>query len=372
MLKEWNINASLIHLNHAAVGPWPLRTQAAVEKFARENTTQGSLNYPQWLTTEKTLRDNLARLIGCPDSSNIALLKNTSEALSVVAHGLEFNAGDNIVISNQEFPSNRIVWESLQDQGVAIRKVDLDSAPSPEQALIAACDDKTRVLSISSVQFATGLRINLHTLGEYCFQNATLFCVDAIQSVGAEPLDVEHCHIDFLAADGHKWMLAPEGLAVFYCRKPLINNLHLHQFGWHMMENPGDFDSEQWQPASDARRFECGSPNMLGIHALNASVSLLLEIGMERVEKLIRAKVDYLYRELETIPHIKIITPASPAQRLGIISFRSTRYTGEQMFHHLTNKGVFCALRSGNVRLSPHYYTPDTQLQTVIQFLQEM
>ncbi|MDH5480218.1 MAG: aminotransferase class V-fold PLP-dependent enzyme, partial [Nitrosomonas sp.] len=187
--KEFQLSNDVIYLNHAAVAPWPTRTMQAVEDFARENATLGSKNYLQWLEHETELRTMLATLINAPSSYDIALLKSTSEALSVVAHGLEWQHGDNVVISDQEFPSNRIIWESLSRYGVNVIQVDLNTDTTPEQALINACDNKTRLLALSSVQFASGLRMDLSTLGQHCKQNKILFCLDAIQSIGAVEFD---------------------------------------------------------------------------------------------------------------------------------------------------------------------------------------
>ena len=212
----------------------------------------------------------------------------------MVAYGLDWRAGDEIVISDQEFPSNRIVWESLAPLGIKVVQVDMANSSSPEQALIAALTSKTRLLSVSSVQYASGLVLDLQLLGAECRRRGVIFCVDAIQSIGVKPFDVQVCQADFVMADGHKWMLGPEGLAVFYCRREWIPRLTLRQFGWHMVEAVGDYDRKDWRPAASARRFECGSPNMLGVHALHASLSLLLEVGIHQVSDLVSSKVSYL------------------------------------------------------------------------------
>lgn len=308
IMDEFQLDDDIIYLNHAAVAPWPQRTKIAVQKFAEENASLGSKNYLQWVAKETELRKMLATLINAPSLSDIALLKNTSEALSVVAHGLPWQAGDNVVISDQEFPSNRIVWESLQEAGVIVRQVDLASDESPEQALINACDNNTRLLAISSVQYASGLKMDLVKLGQHCHDNSILFCVDAIQSIGAVQFDVQACQADFVMADGHKWMLGPEGLALFYCRAELRDQLKLHQYGWHMVENAHDFSRSDWQPAANAARFECGSPNMLVTHALHASISLLLEVGMETIETLVRKNTANLFALLEQHDQLSIIS----------------------------------------------------------------
>ena len=265
--NEFLLDSNIIYLNHAAVSPWPQRTAQAIEDFSRENLHFGAQHYPRWMETEAHLRTQFKALINAPSDDDIAILKNTSEALSVVAYGLDWNEGDNIILCKQEFPSNRIVWESLQKYGVTITYVDLASSDDPEALILQHINKHTRLLSISAVQFDNGLRMDLYRLGEHCQKHKILFCVDAIQTIGACHFDVQSIHADFVMADGHKWMLGPEGVALFYCRSELRNQLSLHQFGWHMVEKQGVYDSLEWEPAHSARRFECGSPNMLGIHA---------------------------------------------------------------------------------------------------------
>ena len=242
--SEFPLRPDLIYLNHAAVGPWPKRCADAVQGFAEENVMTGALHYPRWNATEKQLKSRLATLLNAPAVDDIALLKNTSEALSVVAYGLDWQPGDNVVISDQEFPSNRIVWESLAARSVQTRRVDLRSARTPEDALIQNMDARTRVLTISSVQYASGLRMDLARLGRHCRAHGALFCIDAIQSLGALRFDVQDIQADFVAADAHKWLLAPEGIAVFYCRAELRERIRLHQYGWHMVEDSGNYSAD--------------------------------------------------------------------------------------------------------------------------------
>ena len=361
----FELDPVLIHLNHAAVAPWPTPTREAVEAFARENARQGSWHYAHWLETESRLRAELGRLINAP-SDDIALLKNTSEALSVVAHGLHWQAGDRVVISNEEFPSNRIVWESLQPQGVQVTEVDLHAGPTPEDALIAACDERTRLLAISSVQYASGLRVDLEHLGRFCREHDILFCVDAIQSLGALRLDVQAARVDFLMADGHKWLLGPEGVALFYSTPTARERLTLHQYGWHMTEII-DFDRRDWRPAESARRFECGSPNMLGIHALQASVSLLLETGMDNVEREVLARARHLFARIATSRHLECLTDTHPDRHAGIVLFRHRHVPSERLYEWLMSNRVLCARRGTGVRFSPHFHTPYAQLDTAVQ-----
>lgn len=287
----------LRYLNHAAVAPWPRRAASAVSAFAEQNATLGARDYPQWLTVERSLRQRLTRLLNAPTSADVALVKNTSEALSFVGFGLDWKSGDRIVISDEEFPSNRVVWEALQPFGVEVVQVSLKGA-DPEGDLLAACGPRVRLMAISAVQYASGLRLDLARLGEGCEQRGVLLCIDAIQQLGALPFDVQQSRCAFAMADGHKWMLGPEGLGVFYCRSDLRDQLKLHEYGWHMLEHAGDYDRTDWEPARSARRFECGSPNLLGAMALEASLSLLEEVGMEQVAAALDERVEWLCRGL--------------------------------------------------------------------------
>jgi selenocysteine lyase/cysteine desulfurase len=367
--SEFQLDPELIHLNHAAVAPWPRRTVDAVTRFAHENLQRGSWRYPQWLQVEHTLRQQLAQLINAPSSDDIALVKNTSEALSFVAAGIDWHNGENIVSSNQEFPSNRIVWQSLADKGVELRQAELSAGASPEDALFALVDAKTRLLAISSVQYGSGLRMDLERIGQFCHERHILFCVDAIQSVGAVQFDVQGINADFVAADGHKWMLGPEGLGFFYTRAKIRNSLKLTQYGWHMVKAIGDFDRTQWRPAESARRFECGSPNMLTIHALSASLSLLLEVSMATVENQVLANNRRLMETLQEIPAVKLITPFAEGRYAGIVTFRVKGHESQALFDALQAQGIFCAHRAGGIRLSPHFYTLPQHLEAAVNSL---
>lgn len=368
---DFALDPGVIYFNHAAVGPWPRRTLAAVQAFAEENARQGSKNYATWLGVEQRLRERLARLIRAPSPEDVALTKNTSEALSMIAHGLDWRPGDNLVSIAQEFPSNRLVWESLAPLGVEVRFVDLARSPSPEADLIALCDGRTRLLSVSSVQYARGLRLDLEALGEACAARGVLFCVDAIQSLGVVPFDVEACRADFVVGDGHKWLFGPEGVALFYSRPAARDRLTLREYGWHMVEAVGDFDRTDWSPARSARRFECGSPNLLGIHALEASLSLIEDWGVPAIFQRVADNVSLLI-ELVDREGLRLLSPRSPERRAGILTFEVPGFTQEAMHQGLRERGVICAVRGGGIRFSPHAHNDSEQCRAAMEVLGEV
>jgi selenocysteine lyase/cysteine desulfurase len=362
--RHWNdefpVNQECLYLNHAAVAPWPVRAQQAVTRFASENTALGASHYPEWLQIETQLRRRLEALINAPQGS-IALVKNTSEALSFVANGIHWQADDVVVISNQEFPSNRIVWQALSERGVKVIEVGLPWH-EPEAELLEAIAQKPRLVSISAVQYASGLVLDIARIGAACRQHNVLFCVDAIQAIGAMPVAVDEWQCDFAMADGHKWMLGPEGLGLFYVRPETMEQLQVSEYGWHMIQNPGDFDQHDWQLAHDARRFECGSPNMLGAVALNESIGLLLDVGLATVRDAIHERC-FALMELLNSMNAQLLNPILQQRPSGIITFHLWQTDLERLYRTLMKNGVICAYRGGGIRFSPHFHTPLSVLE---------
>jgi selenocysteine lyase/cysteine desulfurase len=365
LADEFPLHPDLCYLNHAAVSPWPKRCEQAIQKFSRENVLWGATHYPQWITVENTLRKQFQTLLNAPSWQDIALVKNTSEGLSMIAYGLKWKSGDTVIISDEEFPSNRIVWESLREQGVEVKEVSL-SGNAPEADIIAACNARTRLISVSSVQYASGFRLRLERLGDHCREQGILFCVDAIQSLGAQCMDVDAIKADFVVADGHKWLLGPEGLAVFFSTAEARSQLSVNEYGWHMVEQAGDYDRKDWTIAQSARRFECGSPNMLAAHALSASLSLLLEVGMPTIESELQRKVDHLIQQLDAHPQVNIISARDKERRAGIVTFTHSSLSSSKLYQQLMEKQIICANRGGGVRFSPHFYTPTTIIDKAV------
>ncbi len=364
-------NEKRCYFNHAAISPWPLCTTQAVQRFADENNQHGPEHYKNWISRESELRRNLARLLNASSSADIALLKNTSEGICTVAFGLDWQAGDNIVIPCHEFSSNRLPWLAQADRGVEIRQVDIRSAENAEKALCAAMDERTRLLAVSAVQWTDGFRLNLNELGEFCRQNQVLFFVDAIQQLGALQVDVAAAHIDFLAADAHKWLLGPEGIAVFYSRAAARDRLKLVQLGWHNLENHWTFIGEG-EPSSTARRFEAGSPSTLGQVAMHASVQLLLTTGMPQIEQCVLANTACLLESLQTIKGVSITSRQEAERRSGIVSFRPEQLPLQEFYDALQTRGLRCSLRDDAIRLSPHFYQGPNELLGVLAMIEQL
>ncbi|MBT8048887.1 MAG: aminotransferase class V-fold PLP-dependent enzyme, partial [Gammaproteobacteria bacterium] len=333
---------------------------------------QGSAGYRRWYARENELRGQLQQLTGAASADDIALLKNTTEGICAVAYGLDWKAGDNVVLPGGEFASNRLPWLAQASRGVEIREIDIRAEGNAETVLIEAMDDRTRLLSVSAVQWNDGFRLDLQKLGEACRQRSVLFFVDAIQQLGALPLDAEACHIDFLAADAHKWLLAPEGIAVFYSRESARARLRLLQQGWHMFDRPWDFERSDWKPASNARRFEAGSPNTMGQAALHASAGLLLEYGMDNVGKRVLSNTGHLIDILKASRGVRVTSPLALERRSGIVSFAHETIPAKDIHRGLTQAGVSMVMRGDSIRLAPHFYQGEKQMDEFADILERI
>lgn len=368
---EFPLEPGLIYLNHAAIGPWPRRTAQVVANFAQQNMARGGSDYPAWLKVEQRLRERIARLINAQSPDDIALVQNTSDGLSIISQGLDWRDGDEVAGLAGDFCSNQMPWQMLGDRGVHYVPVEALRTPDPEGALIAAINRKTRLLAISTVHFATGYRFDMHRLSDACRRKGVLLSVDGIQSFGAARFDLHETPADFVVSGGHKWLLSPEGLGFLYCRPELRGHLSLHRFGWAMRASAYDFEDEGWEPAPSARRFESGTPNMTGIHAMDASLGLFEEVGMPLVEDRLAANLAFLEAGLRAIGGVRIVTPSQPSQRVGILTFRHANVSGAKLHGALMQQGVICAARAGGVRLSPHFYTASSALESAVEKIRQ-
>lgn len=371
--QQFPQSPDMYYLNHAAVSPWPKVTSEAVCRFANENAFSGAQQYLRWLKEEQQLRENLRALINADSSDEIALAKSTSEALSIIAYGIDWQAGDEVIISQQEFPSNRIVWESLAQFGVKLVVVDIHTE-NPVDTLSQHLNAQTKLVSISSVQYADGFMLDLVELSRRCKKNQTLLCIDAIQSLGAIPFDQQKICADFIVADGHKWLMSAEGLALLYVNKQHIRSLKLQQFGWHMVKDKGNYSETKWEPADDATRFECGSPNMLGIHTLNASLTFILELGVDAIQTQLKQRVGFLIQQLSTLTDIHFISQHTIDDMptvSGIVTFSIPNVESNELYQTLMSRGVVCANRGGGIRFSPHFYTSEQCIRDAVAILKE-
>ncbi len=289
---EFPVTQNLIYLNHAAVAPVPRRAAAAMQGLAEDALQFGSLHYDKWLDAYEGLR-----ACGRPPDWGQAAARSQSSRIRRKAYPpllrVGWHPGDRIIAFREEFPANYYPWLRLEAQRCS---VDWLSVHDPLETIEMACED-AKLLAISFVQYLSGFRADLKAIGEICRRHKCFFFVDAIQGLGAFPLDVEAAHIDALAADGHKWLLGPEGCGILYVRKSRQDSIFPEEFGWTNVAGYNDYASRDMALRQDAGRYECGTLNTIGCYGLRASIELLLEAGVERIAPAVQALTDQLPRE---------------------------------------------------------------------------
>ncbi len=363
------VAAEVAYLNHAGVAPISTRVEEAFRRYLALATARGALDYAEDYDAEiERVRARAALLLGA-SADEIAFAKNTTEGLGLVATGLDWRPGDQVVSCDLEYPSNVYPWWSLRSRGVETLMLRGREGRLPIEAVEDALrSPRARLVALSSVEFGSGARNDLERLGRLCQERGALFCVDAIQSLGCLPLDVGRCGIDFLAADGHKWLLGPEGCGIFYCARRVIDRLQPRIVGWRSVARDRDFDTYQTELKPTAGRFEEGTPNTAGIFGLGAAIDLALELGIERIAARVLGLSARLAAELAE-RGAQLLSPQEDALRSGIVSFRWRDEEPARTAARLRAAQVFVVARRGGVRASPHYYNHEGDLQRLLAAL---
>ena len=361
--SEFPVTERLVYLNHAAVAPLCRRSADAMKHLADDALLHGSLHYDQWMATYEGVRSAASRLIGAAPQE-IALVKNTSEGVATVALGLDWQTGDKIVAFHEEFPANYYPWKRLEDRGVRVEWLSyLDPLDRIEEAARGA-----RLLAISFVQYLSGFRADLSAIGDICRRHGAFFFVDAIQGLGAFPLDVERMHIDALAADGHKWLLGPEGCGVLYVRRDRQDEIEPIEFGWTNVAGYADYSSRDMTLRQDAGRYEPGTLNTIGCYGLRASIEFLLEVGVERIGPAVQALGDQV-AEGALSKGYEVLGERTPATGAGIVAIRSPKVDYRMVVRELRERGFSAAPRQGWVRVSPHFYISPAEIEAFVEAL---
>jgi cysteine desulfurase / selenocysteine lyase len=360
---QFPVTERLIYLNHAAVAPLPRVTAEAMQGLAQDALDFGSLHYDKWLDTYEQLRVAAAKLIGA-DRGEIALVKNTSEGIATVAMGLNWHPGDRVVAFREEFPSNYYPWLRLEEHRAS---VDWLSVTDSLDVIDRACQG-AKLLAISFVQYLSGFRADINAIGEICRRHGCFFLVDAIQGLGAFPLNVQTAHIDALAADGNKLMLGPEGCGILYIRKTRQDSVFPMEFGWTNVAGYHDYSSRDLTLRPDAGRYECGTLNTIGCYGLRASIEFLLEVGIERIARAVQALADQLV-EGALQKGYQLLGNRTPDNGAGIVALHKPGLDSRQVVHELKERGIIAAPRQGWVRFAPHFYISPEDIERVVAAL---
>jgi len=364
---EFPVTERYIYLNHAALGPLPRRTADTIVALTQDFRDKGVLAEAKWFSSIARTRSLVSKLLNV-STDEIAFTKNTSQGLSIVAASLPWRVGDIVVTIKGEFPANVYPWLALQQQGVTVRFVQPRNGRihlnDLESALAGA-----RFLAISWVQYSTGFRIELDELSEICRRRNVLLCLDAIQGVGALPLDLQATPVDFCAFGAHKWLLSPQGVGALYVNQKVRDLLQPANVGWLGVDwrdyTAFDYDT----PLSEsAARYEEGTRSLVGIAGLEQSLGLLLDVGPARIAQHLQQLTDYLTHQLLTIGY-RILTPLEHQNRAGIVTFSHPQRSAQELFDALRRARIVSAVREGGVRVSPHLYNTLDDIDAVLDAL---
>lgn len=362
------VTENYIYLNHAAVAPISLPVREAIDRYARELTEKGLADYRKWFAEVRRVRGLAARFIGA-SQDEIAFAPNTSSGLSMVANGIDWRAGDNIVTADCEFPANLVPWLRIsREHGVDLRMARERDGRIETSEILGLIDDRTRVVSISFVEYASGFRNDLAAIGAEVRKRDAIFVVDAIQGLGALSLDVGRFSIDALAADAHKFLLGPDGCAIFYVSSRVIERIRPTLVGWMSVAKPFDFSDHDQPWAPGAMRFEPGALNTAGVLALGAAIELFDRVGMVEIEKYLIDLGDYLCERVAEKGY-QVVSSRRNGEKSAVICIRHDRHSAESLYAHIEDRRIITTHRLERLRISPHFYNTRSEIDRLVEEL---
>ncbi len=368
--NEFPVAREKIFLAHAGVCPLPKRVADAISKCANEGTLGDQEAF--MINRLDDARKLSAQLLNC-SAEEIALVGPTSLALSFIAAGLNFRKGDNILIYHDDYPSNVYPWMALAAQGVQVRLLNTRGLGVIRPVdVMGQVDENTRLVALASCHFVSGYRIEIEKIGKFLREREILFCVDGIQTVGAFPTTVEH--VDFLAADAHKWLLGPCAAGILFVRRDLQEKLNPPIYGWHNVKSPNFVAQEKIEFRNDARKFEAGTHNLLGLTGLIAAMEMILEIGVENIAAELARKRAWFAPALAAKGFSVLNLDAKPENASSITTIFQPGKDLTALHKKLADAGIVASLRADRkgqnyIRFSPHFYNTDAELQRVIEAL---
>jgi selenocysteine lyase/cysteine desulfurase len=361
--------------NHAGVSPLPRPAAHALVDFAYQIQSHAYLD-SGWHPQIDETRAAAALMLHCT-KQEIAFIKNTSEGLSIVANAIDWKPGDRIVTTNVEYPANIYPWMNVAARfGAEVVQVSEETDANGckivpvEKLLDAAARDRTRLVALSHVEFASGQRHDLKTIGQFCRERGILLSIDAIQSLGAVPVDVSEMPIDYLSADGHKWLLSPEAAGIFYCRKELLQKTRPLTVGWMNVVDATNFNRYDFTLRPDSGRFECGSLNVPGLLAMKESLKLLNSLTSEVIAHRLKTLGDRLIAGA-TAKGYTLASPRGGEQWSGIVSLATKRSPEEIVAKLRKEHRIEIMVRHGRLRVAPHFYNTEAQIDRLVGLLPE-
>jgi len=357
------------YLDHASISPLSTPVVTAMTDFLRDRSCSIA-DYESCFALATELRQLLARLIHAESAKTIAFVGNTTLGLNVLAQGLDWQAGDRVLMTDREFPANVYPYLNLRDQGVIVDFVTSQNGTVPTGELLAQVKPRTQLVSLSLVEFMSGYRHDAAVIGKFCHERGILFALDAIQALGVVQVDVQDCHVDFLAAGAQKWLMSPLGSAFIYVAPHLLPRLRVANLGWLSMDNSWNFFDYSIRLLDSAARFEPGTLPFSLLHGMKAAMQIILSLPAAELEARILHLSGYLLQRLQELG-FTTYTPTTDSERAGIVLF-STGDHNERIWQHLKERGIIISLRENLLRVSPHFYNTEEDLDSFLTALTEL
>jgi cysteine desulfurase / selenocysteine lyase len=363
------LKKGIIYFNHASTAPISTVMKTRIENFIRERSEDALDDYWAFKAVADETKAMIGEMINCT-GDRIAFLDNTANGIIWLALGIEWKPGDRIILNDVEFPANVYPFLQLKEKGVEVDFIKSTNGIVTSEEIINAIQPRTKLISVSFVQFLSGYRIDLEKIGKVCKERGIIFSVDSIQGLGAIRLDVEKYNIDYLANGTQKWMLGLQGLAFIYVRKELQDKMKSAPIGWLAVKDAWNLLDFDLTTKETAERFQPGTLNNLGIYAFNTSMKLFKEFGFDEIEKLVLSNSKYFVEELVKIGCEPPLNNPSEKHLSGIVSFRSEN--AQKIFDILSQKKIVCSLREGYIRFAPHFYNTKQEIDFVVDTLKNI
>ena len=366
--KLFPVTQNYVYLNHAAVCPISIPVYERMQEYTRDLLEQGLVHFREWYAAVGRVRETGAKLINAHDDE-IAFAPNTSAGLAMIANGIDWRSGDNMVTADCEFPANVVPWMRIRrEHNVEVRIARERDGRLETEEILGLIDQRTRVVSLSFVEFGSGFRNDLATIGRFCREHGVLFVVDAIQGLGALKLDVDACSIDALAADAHKFLLGPDGVALFYVSREAMERIRPTVVGWLSVKNPQDYFNYDQPFAPTARQYEPGALNTAGVMGLGAAIELFQQVGIETIEDYLVELGDYLCERLREKGY-RVISSRRPGEKSAVICCEHDQHSAHRLYEQLNRHRIITTPRLGRLRISPHFYNTREELDRLIEAL---
>jgi len=361
-----HLQTDQIYFNHAALGPWSTLVLGRIKEYMGERSGLNVMNFESFVKWNFSAREKLAKLLGT-STTRLSWVDNVSNGLNILAQGLDWKTGDRIILNDIEFPSNVYPFMNLKKQGVEIDFAKSRNGIVDIEDLEKLITPKTKLLSISMVQFLSGYKADIDSIGELCKRKEIIFCVDAIQAVGTVQIDLKKSNIDFLTGGTQKWLMSSQGLSYFYLTEELQNRIEQKNVGWISVEDPWNLLNYDLTLRSNADRYQTGTLNALGIAIFDTALNMFDQFKNDHYELKILENTHYFFSKLLEIGIEPLLKNISNSHLAGIVTFKHER--SKEVFSELEKREIYGAVREGMIRFSPHFYNTKNEIDRVVNEL---